>query len=513
MPHSIIERPAAFCMSKNEIRYVFFITNSTRSGLYLEVQLFYRRSDASSDSSFPSFKLVPNSNGKIILTVQQYIDGLLDYDLPSDRTLIKAATKQSVSFWIVSREVDDSSPTGAEWINSENTHKRIGLKMGVEVNRYSRNNLLNYIETNKYFLTWQGTKRKVFTTQPLFLSFLLTTGNTTNIALDIAYKTKEGTVGGNTITLSALTGYIYHVAVDINSCALTIPTGENLVYWEIRIINTSTFQTIINAYRFYKDYKPIYNFYDFIYVNSLGGIDTARAAGETTLSIERTFDIAEGGFNAENWNSTIKASATKQVNINLQRKWKGDLGFRQDKIEQLGLMDLLLCLRSYMILDNKWLPLLNIQTSVEVHKTTDTKWSFPIEWQLAETNESYTPESVVLGIGNDTEVYYGTFSMKNNLEYYAYISSIDGIDGFSFTTDLKATTPYYCEWLGHHTNALNVNSIVIHLGSFGSLPAGHFANILINGELIQTLEITTTTITFTTTKAILITDIIEIVLI
>ena len=308
--HSVIERPSEFCMSKNEIRYVFLVTDLLRVGLYLEVQLFYRRSDASVDRSFPTFKLVPNVDGKVILTIQQYIDGLLDYDLPSDGTLTKAATKQSVSFWVATREMADNSLAFVPWLSSENTARRIGLKMGMEVNRYSRNNLLNYLTTNKLFLTWQQTKRKVFTNQQLFLSCLHTTGNTTHLCLFVSWKTIQGSANNTTIALAALTGYIYHIAVDIATLGLTMPNVETLYYWEVSVINTVTFATVINQYRFYKDYKPVYNYYDFIYVNSLGGIDTARAAGETTLSIDRTFDIAEGGFNNENWNSTIKAHAT-----------------------------------------------------------------------------------------------------------------------------------------------------------------------------------------------------------
>lgn len=505
--HSVIERPSEFCMSKNEIRYVFIVTDLSRVGLYLEVQLFYRRSDTLVDSSFPSFKLVPNVDGKVILTIQQYIDGLLDYDLPCDGTLTKAATKQSVSFWVATREVSDDSLANVPWLSSENTTKRIGLKMGMEVNRYSRNNLLNYLATNKAFLTWQQSKRKVFTNQPLFLSCLLTSGNTTNLCLYVSWKTVQGSANNTTIVLAALTGYIYHIGVDITILGLTMPIGETPYYWEISIINTVTFANVINPYRFYKDYKPVYNYYDFIYINSLGGIDTARAVGETTLSIDRTFDIAEGGFNIENWNSTIKAHATKQVNINLQRKWKGDLGFRQDKQEQLGLLDLLLCLRSYMVLDGKWLPLLNIQTTVEIHKSTDTKWGLPIEWQLAETNESYTPDHIILGSGSDTESYYGSVqlvinSLTCNLHY------LQGITGF----DLPNV--YYNNFsnspvIGKHTLGLVANSISL----FATVTVITSAVLLVNGIAVETIALPNESyVFFTSLLAITKADIIEIII-
>ena len=504
MAHSVIERPAAFCMSKNEIRYVFIVTNLTRVGLYLEVQLFYRRSDATVDSSFPSFKLVPNSDGTVIIPLQQYIDGLLDYDLPYSGTLATAAKRQSISFWVQTREIEDISPSSVSWITTESTSKRIALKMGMENNRYSRNNLLNYITANKHFLTWQQTKRKVFDTQPIYLSFLASTNTSANLALYITGKTIEGTDIGGSFNLSTIVAYIFHVKIDFTT--LGIPSGERLHFIDCSIVNTSTFATVINSYRFYKDYKPLYNFYDFIYVNSLGGIDTARAAGELTVSIDRTFDVAEGGFNVTHWNDTVKAHALKQVNITLQRKWKGDIGFRQDKQEQLGLMDLLLCLRSYMIIDGNWVPLLSIQTYIDIHKTTDTKWGLPIEWQLAETNESYTPDYVALGAGSDTETYYGAvFIIVNSTT--ASVIGITGIGGYALATNplVLVASPE----IANHTAAVTASAISVK----ALISVATTATLKKNDSIVETIAlINNTYVPFTSATVIAIADIIEIII-
>jgi len=510
MAHSVIERPAAFCMSKNEIRYVLLVTDLTRTGLYLEAQLFYRRSDATADSSFPSFKLVPNTDGKIILTVQQYIDGLLDYDLPSSGAVATAATRQSISFWIQTREVEDSSPATVAWITQESSNKRIALKMGMETNRYSRNNLLNYITSNKAFLTWQQSPRKVFDNQRLFLSFLNTVNTSANLSLFYTIKTIEGTTQAGSFALESLTGYILHLEVSIAkilaAATISITSGERLNYWEVKIRNTVTNTDITAVYRFYKDYKPVYHYYDFIYINSVGGVDTARAAGETTVSIDRTYDVAEGGFNANNWSDTVKANAIKQVNVSLQRKWKGDLGFRQDKAEQLGMMDLLLCLRSYMIVDGNWVPLLNIQASTEIHKTTDTKWGLPIEWQLAETNESYTPEYVVLGAGSDTETYNGSVFIINNSST-AGVTGITGIGGFAISVNplLAASSPN----TGVHTGNVTASSISVR----ANISVATTATLKKNDSILQTISLTNATyVSFTDSTVIGIADIIEIII-
>lgn len=508
MAHSVIERPAAFCMSKNEIRYVFLMTDLARVGLYLEIQLYYRRSDASVDSSFPSFKLVPNADGTVVLTIQQYIDGLLDYDLPSGGAVATAAKRQSVSFWVQTREIEDSSPASVAWLSVESGFKRVALKMGMEANRYSRNNLLNYITANQLFLTWQQSPRKVFDNQPLYLSFLNAANTTANLSLFYTIKTIEGTVQSGSFALASLTGYILHLKVDIAqilaAASVSITAGERLYYWEVYIKNTSTSTIITATYRFYKDYKPVYNFYDLIYINSLGGVDTARAAGETTVSVERTFDVAEGGFNVNSWSDTVKAAATKQVNINLQRKWKGDLGFRQNKLEQLGLMDVLLCLRSYMILDENWIPVLNIQTSADIHKTTDTKWSLPIEWQTAETNESYTPDFVALGAGSDTETYYGYvfIVIKSAI---AGITGITGITGYSISVNplLAANSPD----IGAHTTSVTASAISIR----ANVSVATTATLKKNDTVLQTISLANATyVSFTNTTVIGVGDIIEI---
>jgi hypothetical protein len=240
----------------------------------------------------------------------------------------------------------------------------------------------------------------------------------------------------------------------------------------------------------------------------VGGIDTARAAGETTVSIDRAFDVAEGGFNVNHWSDTVKAHALKQVNITLQRKWKGDLGFRQDKQEQLGLMDLLLCLRSYMIIDGNWVPLLSIQTSVDIHKTTDTKWGLPIEWQLAETNESYTPDYVALGVGSDTETYYGAVvltinSLTCNLHY---LQNITGFDLPNVYYNSHADSPVN----GIHTAALVASDISLFATVTGTTTT---AMLLVNGVLIETITLPNENyIFFTSSLAIAKADIIEIII-
>ena len=507
MAHGIIERPAAFCMSKNEIRYVYRVTDLSRIGLYLEVQLFYCRTDGTTDSSLPSFKLMPNPDGTVVVPLQLYIDSLLTYTMPTGAAFYTAATTQSCSFYVAVREVEDTTLGTVAWDTSESTSRRIALKMGMENNRYSRNNLINYLTTNKLFLTWQPNHRKVFVDQPVFISFFNSSGTTENIQFKVYWNTIQGTANSKVLSLGNITGYIIHLKVDINTLVLSIPAGEDFHYWQVSIIDTTTSVTIISPYRFYKDFKPIYHYFDFIYVTSLGGIDTARAAGETTFTIDRTFDVAEGGFNVNNWSNVVKAHAVKQVNVYLQRKWKGDLGFRQDKNEQSGFMDLLLCKLCYTIIDGNWVPILNLQSSVEIRKTTDTKWSFPIEWEIAETNEAYTPETVALGMGSDTETYLGTVALIIN-SANCNVHYVVGLTGFELPGYDNTITA--SPIIGKHSNATTADNISLFVTISGFT---HYATLAVNGNAIETITLPNESyIFFTNTLAIAISDIVEIMI-
>ena len=246
MAHQIIERPAAFCMSKNEIRYVYLVTNLTRVGLYLEVQLFYRRADGTVDSYFPSFKLIPNADGKVYLYIQLYIDSLLQWQIPNPSESFVAAKMQSCSFYVATREIEDVSTGSIAWNTTENVNRRIALKMGIEKNRYSRNNLLNYLLEKNLFFTWQPNNRLVFVNQPNYLSFLLPVGNSNGYQLKVVFQTIQA-INDDIITpLSASAAYLFHIKTDPITLGITVPDGDKLYWWELSILDSNNI--VIDGY-------------------------------------------------------------------------------------------------------------------------------------------------------------------------------------------------------------------------------------------------------------------------
>ena len=492
MAHIIRERPNALCMSKNEIRYVYFVSSPDRLGLYLEAQLFYRTKDTDSYSSLPSFKLSPNDDGNVYVYIQYYIDSILQFVLPSVTDTITAADKQSLLFYLAVREVEDASVGVIDWDNAENEFPRIALKMGVEKNRYSRNNLFNYLSDNNLFLTWQPNNRLIFPTQPTFLSFLLTEGNCTGYKLKVVFQTIQGTNDDIITALPSLAAYLFHIRTDIASLGITIPEGEQLHWWEVSIIDSNNLVKF-GTYRYYADYDTIYYCHDFIYTNSLGGIDAVRAKGELQYSFERQTEEIEGGFTTNEWNTQIKNAETTYRAINLRRTFKGDLGYRKSKLEQSAMIELLASTAVYEILDGRMIPLLHIQKTQTLRKTTDQILPFPIEWQYAETNEVFTPNTISLGMGAETETYPSKVWVVNNspdaLGFMMSIPLSTDSDTWNIERDVAAFDTFRCDYIYRAFNDGNLRFIIISKNGIGTFGTDETCSIslFVNNKLIQTI--------------------------
>ena len=519
--HQIKERPSAICMSKNEIRYVYLVTSPSRLGLYFEVQLFYRRGDGTVDSSLPTMKLLPNKDGSVYVYLQYYIDSMLEYVLPTGSDLVTAAKKQSCSFYIAVREVEDTSVGVIAWDTAENANRRIALKMGIEKNRYSRNNLINYLNANNQFYTWLPKNRLIFSNQPSFLSFLLANGNSTGYQVKVVFQTIEGTNDDIIIELPILTSHLYHIATDFASLGIVVPDGERLHWYDVSIIDSNNL-IVFGTYRYYIDYDTVYYYHDFIYTNSLGGIDTARAKGELQYSFERQTEEIEGGFTTNEWNTLIKNGETIYRAINLRRTFKGDLGYRKSKIEQDAMIELLASTAVYELLDGLMIPLLHIQKTQTLRKTTDQILPFVIEWQHAETNEVFTPNTIALGMGNDTEVYLPVYMgttpsiiklIINNR--FCYLTDLNGIhvDTWAFVPLMYPNNDYTSSPQQFTFNrslvASDINIISHH--NEGVTGSSATAELYVNGVLIEMIDLVYDTATyFTSSLAIATTDYIEI---
>ncbi len=480
MPANIIERPPAICMSKNELRYVvqFGVVNPES---YLLVYIWYHAANATTATADPfTMKLKPNSDGKVYIYVHQYIDSILNYDIPTGNTPVTHAENQTCKFWITTKEIEPNVISLENTI--EESHKRLAIKMGVEKNRYSRDNLVASLLANKQFFTYQVPNRLVFIDQPLFLSFLASDGDTSNIVIRSELVKTSGVFYTLNTNFPSLPGYFFHLNVSPSALGYSV-SMDDVLYWEVKVFRTGSNFIIADDFRFYKDYKPLYYYRDLVYTNSLSGIDTIRVAGAVMRSLGRSFQESDGGMSLTNSADLVKVGERSQQSILLTKKFKGDIGYRESPEDAASLVELLAAAKKYMLYSDRLVPVLVTETSKDLFKSNDTKWSFPIDIELADQNEVFTPDDVNLQVATDNETYVLRKAkyIINNTNAISVLVVQSG--SILINTGTVAQGQMSTKFIA---NTFNANTILIY---FQVLTTDYFTiNIFKNTTLIETVR-------------------------
>lgn len=355
----------------------------------------------SSYTLLKTFNLKPNADGNTYLYIDAYIDSMLKWVLPNLSYIFSNASEQTCEFYIAFREVSADTPDPA-WITSESSHVRTALKGGVEKQKSSRNNYFLYQTANKSFFTWIPGNRFIFKNQPAYISALIKTPDTYKLRVDIMLI--YGTSVQHDYSLSFLSGNFYHINIGYSSLDIdTLVSGDQVHYYEVSILDDT--DTLIYApHRLYVEYRAIYEYFDMIYHNSLGGLDIARIKGETTIGFEKEVQEMDGGMSVTAWNDRVKVG--ESIHYTTKRDiYKGNVGFVHSKAHQEALEDLIISPSIYQFIDGRFVPVLNIQRGLDLRKTSDKVFGLPIEWQLPFSNQVFTPKNIELGLGTDTETY------------------------------------------------------------------------------------------------------------
>jgi hypothetical protein len=397
---SLTERPHIISFSKNEIRYVFLLTDLTRPGLYLQVKLLYGDVGTTPITILQTFDLKPDSVGNVYLYIQQYLDSLLDYVVPSISSRYTTANKQACNFFIHYREITDADQD-PDWIETEQSsyYPRTAVKGGIEKHKQSRNNFfIHYFPVQKPFLTWLPSGRFVFPDENIFLSFLNQHISTAGYKIRVTAYNTAGTSVTYILLMPELNALIVHMKADPATLAIASHLTGSLYYYDVSILNNIN-QAVANPYRYYIEYRPKYYYYDLLYNNSLSGFDFVRVKGDIDESFDREFEEIDGGFNLNDWTDKVKMHETKHAGLTVRRKYKGDVGYQRTKNQQGALVELLVSSEIYHFINNRWVPLLTLQKDQDLGFLSDKKRSFPIEWSLSESNEVYTPVELNFGEG------------------------------------------------------------------------------------------------------------------
>ena len=397
----VAERPAQYNFSKNEIRYVFQMQNLDRPNLILQVKLLYAAMSATAFTELLPFVLKPGSDGKVYLPLQSYLNSLLDYVLPAAGAAGVNADAQCCRFFVVYREIDDDH-TNEPWISKEVANERIAIKGGIEKYKHSRNNIfINYLQPLKKYLTWQPSGRFAFYDEPLYLSFI--NYSKADFTLVVMIQHTDNT----TFTFStpfAAGSFLYHVNVSALFLDLRNKTAKQIWYYEVTIKHGV--DIIVNPYRLYVEYRPSYQVYDLVYHNSLGGLDTVRVNGSVEKQYEKETETATGGPKNDEWTSHVRSAESFYSSIVLHKQYKGNIGLlrTRTKEQQEALTELFVTKSIYMLYNSKWIPLKHQLKSVNLGSRKNTTEGYPVEWELSETQQVWTPD-IPFGNGSDTETY------------------------------------------------------------------------------------------------------------
>jgi hypothetical protein len=329
-------RPYQYSFSRNEIQYVFTLDNLTRPGLAFQLKIMYDTMTGSSPIAMNPFKLMPDADGKISINIQNYIDSILKFVLPDMAADLTVADKQLCMFWVEFREVTDADPNPV-YDTSETANKIIGIKGGISKEKAARNNFfINYFNTAKPFFTWQPSARFVYLNQPIFITAFIPSGDLSDLSFNMSLVYLDGSTDTETVTLSG-TGFLLH----LNVLEMITPYADNLRSVTISVRNSTDVIFAAN-YTFNFQYRPCYKYYDLLFHNSLGGLDTVRVRGEVEWGIDKQFEETEGGFNMTEALAIVKSYETKHTAIAFNQTYKGDIGFLQSKKEQEALIELII---------------------------------------------------------------------------------------------------------------------------------------------------------------------------
>jgi hypothetical protein len=393
MALTITERPFLFSFSKNDIRYKLNVGNAA-AGVAVEIELYKNATLIS------PFTLYPDSNGDIYCYVDDFLDSFLAPQLPElDGPVIQPVTDQFTSFYIRYRLTSD--PAG-QW-SSDIANTRMAILGGVEQMKFKRNNFfVSYFDVNRPFLTWQpsGT-RFVYQDEQHFLtclSLLQVTGITVTVKTTFT-DASESTKTINYVNADA--AYLFRIKTGINDLELHIidPT-KTIHYYEVSVTDTTTGDIIANAYRFYVEYRPLYDSKDLFFFNSISGIDSARATGEFLWKVETKTEDVEHTVFYNTYNTKAPQAQYSQTNTTKRDTYIGDIGWSRSRAAQEALVEILVSKGRYTIIGDTWITLVNLKETVDLRLTTDKKWSFPVEFTFGYADRSFTPKNLRLGAGN-----------------------------------------------------------------------------------------------------------------
>lgn len=404
---NIIQQPDMLSLSMNLKNFIIGSSRQTTFTL------------KAGDKELVSQVYAPDENGVMEIDIHEIVHSFLSYSL-KDIGEVYQQTNLVADFTAV--------------IDSTEITFRV-IRSGVDRLTDSATNFLT-----QNFLTWQPNVKPVTYYSPEFLTYYAVVAGTVKLR---AYFTDEsGTVKSQTD---------YTVTELMPGIAYTMPLQYSVVagwlrhklpaYYDVWVENTSG-QRLTYIQRYYAEDMRSEQEQWVLFENSLGGIDTFRAYGVTTLNGEHTHNIAETD------------ECFQEYRVDTERKFQKNTGYLNDN-ERKWLLDFFPSQKKYLYAGNYLRQIVVMESNVSfTDRDIPSNYTFTFKYADARPLLNLPRTDLPADILNITVPEVGSFTVPPRLAEFSRLPLSEG-------ALFPIQNPYSEEW-----STTNVAAIGYYLADF-----------------------------------------------
>lgn len=404
---NIIQQPDMLSLSMNLKNFIIGSSRQTTFTL------------KAGDKELVSQVYAPDENGVMEIDIHEIVHSFLSYSL-KDIGEVYQQTNLVADFTAV--------------IDSTEITFRV-IRSGVDRLTDSATNFLT-----QNFLTWQPNVKPVTYYSPEFLTYYAVVAGTVKLR---AYFTDEsGTVKSQTdyTVTELMPGIAYTMPLQYSVVAGWL--GHKLpAYYDVWVENTSG-QRLTYIQRYYAEDMRSEQEQWVLFENSLGGIDTFRAYGVTTLNGEHTHNIAETD------------ECFQEYRVDTERKFQKNTGYLNDN-ERKWLLDFFPSQKKYLYAGNYLRQIVVMESNVSfTDRDIPSNYTFTFKYTDARPLLNLPRTDLPADILNITVPEVGSFTVPPRLAEFSRLPLSEG-------ALFPIQNPYSEEW-----STTNVAAIGYYLADF-----------------------------------------------